>query len=88
MPGTVPMLALAHRQHGRLPWARLFEPAIALAREGFTINRRLYRMLETIEKEMVVAPGYVQKVWTFGGTVPGSASIMKSGRKWRKKGIE
>ena len=30
-PGVVKMLEAAHRQHGRLPWARLFEPAIALA---------------------------------------------------------
>src|SRR5699024_7786554 len=30
-----------HRQYGRLPWAKLFEPAIQLAREGFRINPRL-----------------------------------------------
>jgi nitrite reductase (NO-forming) len=35
--------------------------------------------LETIEKEMVVAPGYVQKVWTFGGTVPGPVLRVKVG---------
>ena len=27
--------------------------------------------LETIEKQMTVAPGFVQQVWTFNGTVPG-----------------
>src|SRR3954468_12855202 len=31
VPGAVAMLEQAHRLHGRLPWARLFEPAIALA---------------------------------------------------------
>ncbi|NJN19124.1 MAG: multicopper oxidase domain-containing protein [Oscillochloris sp.] len=36
-------------------------------------------VLETIEKEMVVAPGYVQKVWTFGGTVPGPVIRVKVG---------
>ncbi len=35
--------------------------------------------LETIEKEMVVAPGFVQKVWTFGGTVPGPVIRVKVG---------
>lgn len=45
VPGVVPMLALAHRQHGRLPWARLFEPAIALADNGFAVSPRLHTLL-------------------------------------------
>lgn len=35
VPGALMALELAHRQHGRLPWARLFEPAIALASQGY-----------------------------------------------------
>jgi nitrite reductase (NO-forming) len=35
--------------------------------------------LETVEKEMVVAPGFVQKVWTFGGTVPGPVIRVRLG---------
>ena len=31
------------------------------------------------EQEMTVAPGYVQKVWTFGGTVPGPVIRVKVG---------
>lgn len=45
VPGVVPMLALAHRQHGRLPWPRLFTPAIALAESGFPISPRLHTLL-------------------------------------------
>ncbi|KAB2844585.1 MAG: gamma-glutamyltransferase [Burkholderiales bacterium] len=41
VPGVLAMLELAHRRHGRLPWASLFAPAIALAEEGFTISPRL-----------------------------------------------
>jgi gamma-glutamyltranspeptidase/glutathione hydrolase len=41
-PGVVKMLEAAHRTHGRLPWARLFEPAIGLAESGFEISPRLY----------------------------------------------
>ena len=44
-PGVVSMLAMAHRQHGRLPWARLFEPAIALAEQGFRVSPRLSTLL-------------------------------------------
>lgn len=42
VPGTVRMLALAHRQHGRLPWADLFRPAIRLAQEGFAVSPRFH----------------------------------------------
>ena len=35
VPGAVRMLEAAHRQHGQLPWAQLFEPAIRLAELGF-----------------------------------------------------
>ncbi|MFP5407453.1 MAG: gamma-glutamyltransferase, partial [Gammaproteobacteria bacterium] len=45
VPGVVRMLEQAHREHGRLPWARLFEPAIALAREGFAVSPRLHALL-------------------------------------------
>ena len=45
VPGVVTMLAQAHAQHGRLPWARLFEPAIALARNGFAISPRMASLL-------------------------------------------
>ena len=41
VPGNIALAAEAHRRHGRLPWARLFAPAIALADDGFAINRRL-----------------------------------------------
>jgi len=45
IPGNVALAAQAHGQHGTLPWAALFQPAIALARDGFTVNRRLHESL-------------------------------------------
>ena len=44
-PGTVAMLEMAHRQHGKLPWATLFAPAIELAEQGFKVSARLNTML-------------------------------------------
>lgn len=46
VPGTLAMLAMAHRDHGRLPWARLFEPALHLAEDGFAVSPRLHTLLE------------------------------------------
>lgn len=45
VPGVLRMLELAHREHGRLSWARLFEPAIELARSGFAVSPRLHALL-------------------------------------------
>jgi gamma-glutamyltranspeptidase / glutathione hydrolase len=44
-PLLVAMLKLAHEDHGRLPWADLFEPAIRLAESGFAISPRLARFI-------------------------------------------
>ncbi|MEO8123034.1 MAG: gamma-glutamyltransferase, partial [Burkholderiales bacterium] len=47
VPGVLRMLEAAHRTQGRLPWAKLFEPAIALAENGFAISPRLHHQLES-----------------------------------------
>jgi gamma-glutamyltranspeptidase/glutathione hydrolase len=39
IPGDVAGLAWAHEQHGSLPWAELVRPAIALARDGWALDR-------------------------------------------------
>ena len=38
VPGTVAGLHRAWMDHGRLPWGLLIEPAVALARDGFTLS--------------------------------------------------
>jgi gamma-glutamyltranspeptidase/glutathione hydrolase len=45
VPGTVAGLHLAWRDHGRLPWRRLVEPAVALAATGFPVSDELARSL-------------------------------------------
>ncbi|MGF1630010.1 MAG: gamma-glutamyltransferase [Kiloniellaceae bacterium] len=44
-PGLLRMLELAHRDHGRLPWAALFQPAIRLAEDGFAVSPRLHALI-------------------------------------------
>jgi gamma-glutamyltranspeptidase/glutathione hydrolase len=46
VPGVLRMLEAAHRRHGRIAWAKLFDPAIRLAEQGFPMSSRLYQLLE------------------------------------------
>ena len=46
VPGVVAMLALAHDDHGVLPWADLFDDAIRLSSEGFDVSPRLRSFFE------------------------------------------
>jgi gamma-glutamyltranspeptidase/glutathione hydrolase len=39
IPGVVAGLWLAHNKYGKLPWAEVLAPAIALARDGSTLDR-------------------------------------------------
>jgi gamma-glutamyltranspeptidase/glutathione hydrolase len=50
IPGVVGMLELAHHQHGKLPWARLFEPAIKLADNGFPVGPKLARTIRSFTR--------------------------------------
>jgi len=63
VPGTVRMLEMAHRQHGKLPWAQLFTPAITLAEGGFKVSARLATLLKTEQhlKKDPVAAAYFYK---------------------------
>jgi gamma-glutamyltranspeptidase/glutathione hydrolase len=45
VPGTLSVLETAHKEHGKLPWATLMQPAIQLAEQGFKISHRLHQAL-------------------------------------------
>jgi gamma-glutamyltranspeptidase/glutathione hydrolase len=49
VPGTVRLLEDIHKRWGKLPWAHLFQPAIALAEEGFAVSPRLNGLLSREE---------------------------------------
>lgn len=53
VPGSVAGMAAAHQKYGRLKWADLIEPAIALAREGFKISLRQARELNQFKEIFV-----------------------------------
>jgi len=85
VPGTVRMLELAHRQHGKLPWADLFKPAIALADGGFKVSARLNTLLASekyLAKDPVAAAYFFDaagKPWPVGHVLknPELAGVLK-----------
>jgi gamma-glutamyltranspeptidase/glutathione hydrolase len=66
VPGTVAGLHLAWKENGKLPWKRLVEPAIALARDGFVVTDTLARSLKGVLPEMKPYPASIAQ-FTKGG---------------------
>ncbi|MES2889833.1 MAG: gamma-glutamyltransferase [Pseudomonadota bacterium] len=93
VPGTLKMLAMAHRQHGKLPWPQLFEPAIVLAEQGFAVSPRLHTLLKAevhLKKDAQAlayfyqASGEPQPV----GTVLRNPALAEVLRRVAKEGVE
>jgi len=57
VPGNVALAAKAHSQYGTLEWAELFKPAIRLASEGFTMNRRFNKSLSSAKDRAAKTEG-------------------------------
>ncbi|PIW27604.1 MAG: gamma-glutamyltransferase [Rhodospirillales bacterium CG15_BIG_FIL_POST_REV_8_21_14_020_66_15] len=73
VPGVLRMLEMAHREHGRLPWRRLFRDAIHLSRDGFPVSERLARQIagDRLLPKMPAARGYF-----YDGDVPRKAGTI------------
>jgi gamma-glutamyltranspeptidase/glutathione hydrolase len=59
VPGTVAGLHLAWKEQGKLPWKRLVEPAVQLARDGFVVTDNLARSLRSAQRTMQKYPASV-----------------------------
>ena len=58
VPGTMRLLVALHNRFGKLPWARVIEPAIRLAEDGFPVSPRLNGLLsreEALKRDPVAA---------------------------------
>jgi gamma-glutamyltranspeptidase/glutathione hydrolase len=55
-PGVIRVMDMVHRQHGKLPWKVLFEPAIKLAEEGFAVSPRLNALLRYDQRRLQTDP--------------------------------
>ena len=55
-PGALRMLELAHQDHGRKPWAELFQPGIKLASDGFAISNRMASAIRGARNDLLRDP--------------------------------
>ncbi|MDB5884762.1 MAG: gamma-glutamyltransferase 1, Threonine peptidase family, partial [Polaromonas sp.] len=76
-PGTVKMLEMAHKQHGKLPWAQLFAPAIQLSENGFQVSARLNTLLKD-EKYLKNDPTAAAYFYQPDGTPVTTGSVLKN----------
>jgi gamma-glutamyltranspeptidase / glutathione hydrolase len=66
VPGTVAGLHLAWCERGKLPWKRLVEPAIKLARDGFVVSHGLSRDLERVFPRLSKYPASLAQFYKNG----------------------
>jgi gamma-glutamyltranspeptidase/glutathione hydrolase len=64
-PLLVPMLKLAHDDHGRLPWAQLFLPAIRLAENGFEVSPRLAGFIAAVGQRGRLRADFAARAYFF-----------------------
>jgi gamma-glutamyltranspeptidase/glutathione hydrolase len=56
VPGVLSALQALHGRHGRLPWARGFDAAIALAEQGFAVPQRLAEAIASQRQQLLRDP--------------------------------
>ena len=75
IPGNIALAAKAHAAYGRLPWARLFAPAIRLAARGFTVTPRLNAALAKSARSAGFAAGKRVFYTAAGEPLPVGATV-------------
>ncbi len=76
VPGSVAGMEAAYDRFGTLPWPRLLEPAIRLARDGFVVAPRHHRDLAWARRRLARFPA-TAAVFLPGGAPPPTGSLFR-----------
>ncbi|MDR9876796.1 gamma-glutamyltransferase [Pseudomonas allii] len=76
-PGVLRALEMAHEKTGRLQWAKLFEPAIRLAEQGFAISPRLHSLIAA-DRYIVQSPDMAAYFLNADGTPKATGTVLKN----------
>jgi gamma-glutamyltranspeptidase / glutathione hydrolase len=66
IPGNIALMARAHKKWGKLKWAKLFDPAIRLAEQGYQVTPRLSGALNQLKSIWVDFPAARAIYWQDG----------------------
>ncbi|KAI8137296.1 gamma-glutamyltransferase, partial [Fennellomyces sp. T-0311] len=75
VPGEIRGFELAHKRHGKLPWATLFEPAIRIARDGFKATPLLEGRLKSAESWLMTMPEWTE-IFAPNGTLAKAGDLI------------
>jgi gamma-glutamyltranspeptidase/glutathione hydrolase len=78
VPGIVRLLDAVHRDYGKLPWAKLFEPAIRLAEDGFAVTPRLHWWLDSAKDFLISSPDLKARYYKPDGSALAVGDILRS----------
>lgn len=70
VPGNMRLMEMAHNKWGKLPWEKLFEPAITLAEKGYAVSPPQYDWMKRLEKLWVKFPDMQKLYWRDGAPAP------------------
>ena len=76
-PGVLRALEMAHKKTGRLPWAKLFEPAIRLSEQGFAISPRLHSLIAA-DRFIPHSPDMAAYFLNADGTPKATGTLLKN----------
>ncbi|WP_286798555.1 gamma-glutamyltransferase, partial [Pseudomonas sp. UBA4034] len=76
-PGVLRALEMAHKKTGHLQWAKLFEPAIRLAEQGFAISPRLHSLIAA-DPYIAQSPDMAAYFLNADGTPKATGTLLKN----------
>ena len=77
VPGQVALLFQSHRRWGQLPWAKLLEPAIRLAEDGFPLDMTWIERLHDNRDKLIAFPGTRELFFKADSSLPQLGDLLQ-----------
>lgn len=80
VPGELRGYQYLHKHYGKLPWEKLFEPAIKLNRHGFKVPSQLSTSIASYADDLICKDPLFKEVYCSNGTAAGLGDLIKRER--------